>query len=210
MQDDGARDLGKPEKRITNVFGNFLVHDDCGQCLPASRETGLVVPCDVDRVIAEQRADAPDHAGHIVVQKNDERTGRDDVDVVLTDANDPGVPFPEKRTGEPEVTPLGLDHDLHVLPVGRMAGDTRAGDGDVSLPGKERCTDEVHLIGSEDVSQQADQSERSQRFERIVGTSGIPYFDLSDAPWCQRAREVPECGAELEERAQSQIGRAHV
>src|SRR5688500_13797837 len=79
------------------------VHADRGERLAAGLEPCLVIFADVDARIPEQGADATDHAGDIAITEDDERSLRNDIDVVLADAYDARMPAAEQRTGHPHL-----------------------------------------------------------------------------------------------------------
>src|SRR5260370_38372739 len=77
-RDDRRRvNLGQGHQARLNGIRYVAVDGDCRQCLAPLSESRLVVLGDVDPSVAEERADATDHAGHVAVGDDDQTlTGR--------------------------------------------------------------------------------------------------------------------------------------
>src|SRR5687767_548897 len=102
------------------------VHADRRDRLAARLEPRLVVFANVDARIPEQRADATDDARDVAIAKDDERSLRHDVDVVLADAHNTRMPAAEQRTSHAHLALATRRAQLDELGERRMRAQSRS------------------------------------------------------------------------------------
>ena len=86
MHNTGRHDIGQFEQRASRGFINGAVDRDGRKSLTTLCQSRLVILGDVHVAFAEQRADATDDPGHVMVGEDEQRLLRVDIDVKGADA----------------------------------------------------------------------------------------------------------------------------
>src|SRR5690349_15951295 len=89
VDDGGREDVGQRKQTLALRFIQRCVERYGGQCFSALHHARLMIFGDVDAFAAEQRADATDDTGDVLIAKHEECAARRDVNRESVDAGEP-------------------------------------------------------------------------------------------------------------------------
>ena len=190
-------------QRLDQGRTHHSIDGDGGERFPTHGEASLVVPGDIEPVGAQECPDPADHPRNISIPQDEEASLGEDIHIVPVDADDPGMPVAQQRSGDTHAPPLGSHADLEELGIVAPPPQEGGGRPNPPSPSDVESTDGIDAASADDPGEKPSEDGGSQQLERLLRTACVAGLDSSNPPRGQHASQPPDRLSQTKERTES-------